>query len=419
MKKLINFLFFIIFLFTIFSCGNNDVIDNTDIKPLVKIISHSGKNVAVKIKKLHSGEFIIAGNDYTQSNYPGFVFLIDRSFNILWWKNFDMLVSDAEIDKDDNIILAGKTSKGVYGYNRPAVKKIDANGNTILEKILLQQQLVSGNINDVLITSDQKLLFGGISNSGIHTGFVVKTDMDFNIDISGGNNWPVIVDEYHTSGYNNEVTSVCEMVDYAYKISYVAAGNLTSQSSYGNRVWLLQLNTKGKVRLKGNFDFGQNNRYHFDKIIDVGRLLLVLGSVESSFNNNTSECWTSYYEKQQLKFVRFGQKGNEGNISKGDDMMKYDDSSYYITGYNQKEYPTGWFMKWSWSNSKGDFKLDFGKKIGFQNSTLTYLKGIVLDGDSLLIVGNKSNTGITEEENTDSIFLMKTDLNGNFNIRFE
>lgn len=413
MKKLIYFLFFLVFLFTIFSCGKNDVIDKTDIKPLVKIISHSGKNVAVKIKKLHSGEFIIAGNDYTQSNYPGFVFLIDRSFNILWWKNFDMLVSDAEIDKDDNIIIAGKTSKGAYGYNRPAVKKMDTNGNIILEKILLKQQVPAGNINDVSIVSGQKLLFGGVNYSGIHTGFIVKTDMDFNIDKSNENNWPVIVDEFHTSGYNNEVTSVCEMVDYSNKLSYVAAGNLTSQSSYGNKVWLLQLNINGKFIRKGNFDFGQNNQYRFDKIIDVGKLLLVLGSVDSTNNNGTPECWTSYYEKQQLKFVGFGQKGNEGFISKGNDVSKYDDSSYYIVGYNQKEYPTGWFMKWSSRSLKRV------KKIGFPDSTLTYLKGVAPDGDSLLIVGNKSTVGISEAENTDSIFILKTDLNGNFNVRFE
>ena len=419
MKKLICFLFFTISLFTIFSCGKTDVIDNTDIKPLVKIIYHSGKNVAIKIKKLNSGDFIIAGNDYTQSNYPGFVFLIDRSFNILWWKNYDMLVSDAEIDKDDNIILAGKTSKGIYGYNRPAVKKMDANGNIILGKILLKQQVVAGNINDVSIVSGQKLLFGGVNYSGLHTGFIVKTDMDFNIDKSGEDNWPVIVDGYSTLGYDNEVTAVCEMVDYANKIRYVASGNLTKQSSYGDRVWLMLLNTNGKVRIKRYINFNQNNQYRFDKIIDVGRLLLVLGSVESTINNGTPECWTFYFEKQQLKFAGFEVKDNQENISRGDDMLKYDDSSYYIIGYNQKEYPTGWFMKWSWSHIKGDFKLDFEKNIGFQNSTLTYLKGIAPDGDSLLIVGNKSTVGINETENTDSIFILKTDLNGNFNVRFE
>ena len=119
-----------------------------------------------------------------------------------------------------------------------------------------------------------------------------------------------------------------------------------------------------------------------------------------------------------MKFVGFGQKGNEGFISKGDDVSKYDDSSYYIVGYNQKEYPTGWFMKWTTNNGKS-FKLVSKKKIGFQDSTLTYLKGIVPDGDSLLIVGNKSTVGISEAENTDSIFILKTDLNGNFNVRFE
>ena len=389
--------------------------DNTNATNTFKLktIDHSGNNVVIKLLKFNTGEFIILGNNYS-SPFNGFACKVDDNFNFIWWKDVDIWIEDATIAGNNDIIIAGKTLQDSNGHNKPAVKKMDANGSIGMEKLILENSLTWGNITSVIYTSDNSFLLGGCKNTTGQTlysiAFVIKTDTDFNMLTSGSNKWPVYIDNQNFQGEWDEVTAMTE-INNRNNNEYVVSGVSTDGiPSYGNKVWFARMSDNGAIRTRQNYNMDNDKVGQINKMIEMNKQIVSLGLVSTDDTiNTTSKCWILKIEKNNLNLVSDIKKGEDGNIFLGLDICKLDDTKYAITGTQWKDFPTGWFMKWE--NKQGIDDLILEKHIGSADSSLVSLRGILPLENNLIIAGNKSTikNGIFGK---DSIFIMKTNSDG-------
>lgn len=381
----------------------------------LKVIDHSGNNTIVKLLKLNTGEFILVGNDY--SNINGFVCKIDKEFSLLWWNSIDMWIRDAIIADGDQIIIAGETLQISNGYNKPLIKKINKSGVIISEKRLMEDSLTWGSITSVVFTSDNSLLFGGYKNTTGQTfysiAFIVKTDLDFNIITNGSNKWPVYIDNKYFQGDWDEVSALTE-INNSENMEYIVSGtSIDGIPAYGNKIWFLRLNEVGDIQTKKTYSMDNDTGGKITRMIEMENQIVSLGEIyKNDTINTTSKWWILKIQKNNMDIISDIKKGIDGYVFQGTDIIKSDASNYVVIGFQWKEFPTGWLMKWE--NNSADDDLIISKNIGGVDSSFVSLKGIVQVEKDFIIAGNKSSIS-NGNFGKDSIFIMKTDENGNCN----
>ena len=226
-------------------------------------------------------------NPWGDTNSDVWVIKIDSSGNVQWNKtyggNHSQIGHTIEETSDGGYIIVGTSGIGVY------LLKIDTDGNEIWRKIFENEHVNSG-ARDVKETSDGGFIIGGYTDSylyssGSYDGWLIKTDSSGEeiwnrtygmeggeyinavcLDSTGGyiftgytsssdrindNVWIVKTDSNGIEIWNLDFGGDKEERAYSVQETndggYIVVGHTISYRTEGNDVWLLKVDTEGKI----------------------------------------------------------------------------------------------------------------------------------------------------------------------------
>lgn len=260
--------------------------------------------------------FIIAGTSYSSNNgtltginnngtADGWIMKVDADGNTQWQKLYGGDITDVfysiAATNDGGFIAAGSSSSNSgtgtltdvtnNGVQDGWIMKIDANGNTLWQKLYggtgvdIFSKIQSANGLDFYLcgtsaSSNTGTLNGINNNGGTQDGWAMK------IDANGSTQWQLLLGGADTETLTCLTISSANTIVFAGRSVSALTGTLSSTPGFGaDDAWLLALNGNGQLLWQKLM--GGANADSFEAIKTINNNRLLIAGVSASPNNGT------------------------------------------------------------------------------------------------------------------------------------
>lgn len=286
----------------------------------------SGDETALSISEAAGGGFLIGGETFSNDpNGDAFIFKVDASGNLLWWKEYGDSFYDITYSvlglSDGSIISAGLMEVSTLDYDA-FLMKTDANGDTLWTKVIGLPGIEHA-VN-VIQTSDSGFIFCGKAlgiGQGVCECWLVKTDAN------GDTLW---TRTYGGIGWD-EGMDIIEQPN-----GYVVCGGTNSEGASNYDFFLMQVDLSGNlVWIKQYGGPNVEASYCVQEVPNEGYIIAGYTETYSYTNSRGNDSANAFIVKTNYSGDTLWTMVYGGNLKEECFSVVVNDSGYAFSGYTQ------------------------------------------------------------------------------------